>query len=428
MTLFPRSFVFPICAGLLCLDVASAQISADTAAAWSGGNGNWSDGTQWSTNPQFPENAFQSYSVSIDAGNVTLDRDINIDSLTLGSLSNGGLPTLDLGSGSLAVTNVTFTRGVILGGGNLSVNGPLFWSSMYMQGEGVVNALGGVLFVDNQPAPIGFGQLYGTLNCFGNSSVQIQSSYSENLEFGSQAQLNIMPGATFYGSRLTISGSDVFGIVNGVVANHGSVVIDDAGLNRGMYVFGTAFVNAGSLVISNSTLDVRSTADRPAFIQNSGRISLTNGTLAISGVALLNAGTLTGNGIITNIQSDATIAPTAAGFDFQQTPLTLLSNSVLIYDIQGFRSGVSCSRIVNVGTATLGGTLRITISGSAQKHIRPFTTLTILQANAIVGQFTNVLNGQRLLTADGRGSFLLTCDGAIVRLSNFKRHKAGGRL
>jgi hypothetical protein len=213
-----------------------------------------------------------------------------------------------------------------------------------------------------------------------------------------------------------------------VVANHGSVVIDDAGLNRGMYVFGTTFLNAGSLVIANSTLDVRSTADQPAFIQDSGRLTLTNGILAISGVARLNSGTLTGNGIITNIQSDANIAPTGEGFDFQQTPLTLLTNSVLTYDIQGLRSGVACPKIANVGTATLGGTLRITLSGSAQKHLRPFATLTILQANAIVGQFSNVVNGQRLITADGGGSFLVTYDSTTVRLSNFKRHKAAGRL
>ncbi len=70
------------------------------AASWMGNDGNWSDATQWSTNPNYPNNGTPSdttYDVSISSGAVNLDVGASVNSLTLsgGSLGGAGILTLD---------------------------------------------------------------------------------------------------------------------------------------------------------------------------------------------------------------------------------------------------------------------------------------------------------------------------------------------
>ena len=65
---------------------------------WLGGNGNWTNGAGWSSNPDFPNNTPSThYSVVINTGTVTLDTNITVSRflLTGGNLTGGNSLTID---------------------------------------------------------------------------------------------------------------------------------------------------------------------------------------------------------------------------------------------------------------------------------------------------------------------------------------------
>ena len=193
---------------------------------------------------------------------------------------NGQFTNCDLGSNAVTVSNLNLKMGTITGSGIITVNGPLEWNAGSMRGTGVTNAQNGVFF-NGLTGSAGFDTLDRTLNCYGSSSVQTTNAYMGNLRFGLNGALNIMPEASFNGSRLMISGSSTSGQTNGIVTNYGTLVIDNPGLNYGMAIFGTEFVNQGDIRITNSKLDVRSSGSQPAFVQNAGSLQLTNGSLCL---------------------------------------------------------------------------------------------------------------------------------------------------
>jgi hypothetical protein len=191
------------------------------------------------------------------------------------------------------------------------------------------------------------------------------------------------------------------------------LVIDNPGVNRGMSVSGTVFVNEGNIHITNSMLDVRGSAP---FVQNGGSVHLTNGKLA-SEPTTLNGGSLTGYGTIVNMVSNGLIAPSRRVMCLGT--LNLQANSVLAFTLGATFPDPPFGYITDVSTATLGGALQVTLINGYQSQIQPSDTFTVLSAQSIAGQFTNVASGGRLSTADGSGSFVVTYNGNQVVLSNF---------
>jgi hypothetical protein len=75
------------------------------AALWSGGAGNWSDASKWSTNPAYPNNgASKLYAATINNGTVTLDTDVKVNSIAVAKPA-----TLGLGSHWLAIETTDST-------------------------------------------------------------------------------------------------------------------------------------------------------------------------------------------------------------------------------------------------------------------------------------------------------------------------------
>jgi hypothetical protein len=112
------------------LALAAAQVMAARAGAaeitsdWSGNTGNWTDGTQWSTNPNYPNNetpASVEYDAEITAPGagaytVSLASTVTTDSLTLGSPNATLLQT----GGTLTTAAVNISAGTyFLSGGSL---------------------------------------------------------------------------------------------------------------------------------------------------------------------------------------------------------------------------------------------------------------------------------------------------------------------
>ena len=330
---------------------------------------------------------------------------------------NGQFANCDLGMNSLTVSNLNLRAGIMTGSGTVTVAGPLEWKGGQMSGAGTTNALSGVFFNELNSSS-GWDTLDRTMNCYGNSWVQIPpGSYHANLRFGTNAALNIMPGATFNGSRLGILGSSTSGQTNGTFTNYGTLVIDDSGLNRGMFVTGTSFVNQGTIQVTNSMLDARAAVGQPAFVQNAGSIKLANGKLH-SDISKINGGSLTGYGTVTSLVNNGVIAP--SGTLTVLGTLNLQSDSLLAYDLSWDNGALFHGYINGYSTVTLGGALQIALSGDAQSHILPSQTFTLVSSSlSILGQFTNVVSGGRLPTVDGGGSFIVTYAGGQVVLSNF---------
>ncbi len=334
-----------------------------------------------------------------------------ITSLGSALVVNGQFAMCDLGSNSVELNNLNLRMGRITGSGTITVAGPLEWNEGAMQGGGTIIAQNGVFF--NGLTSGAFGTLDRTLYCYGSSWVQSSQPYYGNLNFGLHANLNVMPGAAFNGSGLAISGSSTGGI-NGGFTNYGTLVVDDPG--RGMFVSGTAFINEGTIQITNSKLDPRREDGQPRFIQNAGSVQLRNGTLACDD-GIINGGSLGGFGTVWGLASNGLIAPSGGVLTFYH--LTLQSNSVLAYELNGTQPGISFGQVVTPSTAIIGGVLQVTLSTAFQSQVQPSDTFTILAAQSIAGHFTNVASGARLDTADGSGSFIVTYSGQQIILSNF---------
>jgi hypothetical protein len=331
----------------------------------------------------------------------------------------GQFATVDLGANTLTLPSLTLQLGALSGSGTLTVSGSLEWREGSMTGTGTTNANNGVFF-NGLTGNSQFDTLDRTLNCYGNSLVQTTNAYQGNLYFGLNAALNIMPGATFNGSRLAIQGSDYGGITFGSLRNYGTIVVDDSGLNRGMSAFGISFENDGTIQITNSSLDVRTTTGGPAINQDGcgSSIVLQNGSLRDT--LSINSGSLIGNGTVSSIISNGLIAPSGGNLNFLQGTLTLETDSLLSFVLDGTQPGVSYGQMTNISTGTLAGILEVTVTSSFRTQISSQYSFTVLSAGSLTGQFANVPSGSRLYTADGSGSLLVTYSGNTVTLSDFQ--------
>ncbi|MDQ6860453.1 MAG: PEP-CTERM sorting domain-containing protein, partial [Verrucomicrobiota bacterium] len=171
-----------------------------------------------------------------------------------------------------------------------------------------------------------------------------------------------------------------------------------------------SFTNAGVLEAANGgTLAV------PAgYTQTAGTTRLNNGTLtaSLSNIAqtvTISGGRLEGNGTVNaNVSNAGTIAPglLGAGHLTINGNVTLGSTSNIDIDIGGVTQGTQYDLLTQVGTValTLQGTLTLHLAnGFAPSGGQMFSILDSNQT--LLGAFSNVVNGARLTTADGLGSF-----------------------
>jgi len=406
-SLFPTSHIlryFVPC--LVVFSLSSVRTDAQSIfSTWVGPTGNWSDASLWSSNPEYPAG---NYSVTIDGGDVTLDLDVDIDELAL------GYPRLYLEGHSIEVNNtLTFMHAGVFGPGTINVNGELNWQllSVTTPERVTINARSGVLFSRSSGD---LGRFNGTLNCYGSSSAP--SGYG--LYLAQDAALNIMSGAEFNGSRMTLFASTDYGVIGGTLTNYGTLIVDDPGSGGRMRVTETRFVNQGDIEITGGSLDVTVANGIPPFEQKSGTIILTNG--ALSGPVQLNGGSLVGDGTVNAVENNGLIAPSGSGLNFLQNTLTLGTGSILSFECQSALTGISFPQISNVSLLSLGGSLQITVSSALQKSMNRRQVFTLVSAQTVTGSFNNVTNGGRLQTSDGRGSFVVTYNGTSLQLSKFK--------
>ncbi len=182
--------------------------------------------------------------------------------------------------------------------------------------------------------------------------------------------------------------------------------------------FGMAFTNAGSIAVHAGTLVFNDT-----FANTNGSISLTNNAALISASSIaLGTGSLAGSGSLTaqSVSAGGVISPGAPVGQLNITSdLTLLGTALATFEIGGRSQGVTYDFLSVSGNATLNGTLALTFANGFQSSVLNTDTFAILSAASLAGTFANVINGGRLATLDGAGSFQVNYSGVGVSLSNF---------
>jgi hypothetical protein len=173
---------------------------------------------------------------------------------------------------------------------------------------------------------------------------------------------------------------------------------------------------------------------------NDGRIGLiSDATMTVTGPFTQNASgeLLLGAFCTLNIQSGGTIAGSISGHGVINGDLQLqeaaspgsspgrlsINGSATLtpsatFDAELSGSAAGAFDVLNVsGPVTLDGTLAIILLNG----YRPATadTFTIVEAGAVNGRFSNAPHGQRLATADGYGSFLVSYSATGVALGAF---------
>lgn len=157
-----------------------------------------------------------------------------------------------------------------------------------------------------------------------------------------------------------------------------------------------------------------------------GNITLNHGTLDVTAAGYtLGAGrTLSGIGeVLGDLTVASTLSPGATGDTGRISitgGLTLASTSQLIFQIGGTGAGSSYDQIAVGGTLALGGGLTLSFTDNFQGNITATDTFDILTAGSTSGFFTGLANGGRILSEDGRGSFMITSTVSGVTLSDYQ--------
>lgn len=450
-------FLVPCLLAIALVELAPKNsAAADVSAAWLGGIGNWDDGTQWTTNPNYPNNGNGiTYNATIASGSATLDRDITLRRLffnggaltgsfdltlnkgltwTAGSLSSSGAINLSAGS-----TSTISSAGLILDGPTINNSGIVNQSASIESSGAIINNLAGatwsaqpdsrlgvggsaqVIFNNSgsfvvASAPAGFTEVAVGAVFNNTGSVTIQSSglgdNSLTLEGGGSASgsFNVEANAKLIFSPFAppptytlTSGATITGA--GATENYGPLFV------AGNTTISTSLLNQGSIVVqSGATLTLNGSFSQ--FL--SGGIHLNGGTITSTqtlGIGLNSS--LSGSGIV-NANVEFIRGNLLPGDVAAAGKLTINGNLFLDFDtftfmkIGGLTQGTQYDFIAVAGQVALDGILFLQMINGFESQLDASQTFILLTSNSLLtGEFANVANGERLLTLDGTGSFLV---------------------
>jgi fibronectin-binding autotransporter adhesin len=309
--------------------------------------------------------AFGANGIETDAANVTLDGTGTFKNTTAGSNANGlvNLNTIaSTGSLTLASSANFTTAGNFTNSGKLTVDpGSTFTVTGTLTNLSSGTLTGGTYTVG------------GTLQ-LASSNGSIQTNAANLTLTGTTYKIND-------GSNNALSGFDV---------NSGSLTLSAAAK---LTTASSTFTNSGTVNVGKgTTLTVGGTGN--SYVQSAGTTNV-DGTLVAGGTTGVNliGGTIQGAGTIhSNTSNDATMSAGDAGkaglLSITGT-YTQLSSGTLNANIGGTTVGTLYSQLKISGTASLGGTLAVTLINSFTPQIGQ--TFTVLSATGGLGgtQFSN---------------------------------------
>ncbi|MBL9146924.1 MAG: hypothetical protein JNM99_24790 [Verrucomicrobiaceae bacterium] len=315
---------------------------------------------------------------------------------TPGVINNSGTFNVT-GNGNFEITNANAGHAITnsgtwnsTGSGNSTIN-----TGIAFNNSGSVTVSGGRNFV-----VLGGGTHTGSFSVASGSTLSL---------IGSDTKLNS-------GSSITGAGNVVLGGGPGVTVNTGSTynTTGNTSLAGGNATFNTSATtgsftggnNQSHLTVSGATnkLKVNGT-----FTNNTQYTTLEGGAIIETTAFNLNGGELNGNGSINGpLTSNGTIAPGASPGQITVNGNTILgAGSILSFEI-GAGSPVTNYDVLTVnGTVMLDGELRLAMLSNFGS-INPVDTFSILTStSAISGLFANISPGQRLVSQDLLGSFIV---------------------
>lgn len=289
-----------VMAGVLFLTVVRSTFGQTTATWSSAGTGNWTDGTKWSTNPNYPNNDTppgSTYWANIAATGspyqISLSAPLNLVGATLSSPD----ATVNQSAGS-----VYFSNALNLNAGTWMVNGlSIAMSGTIHGGGGIISLSNGAMLALNDVtlgAPL---QTTGGIN--------LSYVYFHNLDFAGNTMtlVNGVLQASGSKSNETINGNGTILLAGGYLKpnSFGTLTI-----SQGISVLGTGAITTPDMLVNHGFIGGTSPGavmDLRQPYANDGTFAATNGgtlrlllddTTTQSGTVLLGAGstlTLTGN-------------------------------------------------------------------------------------------------------------------------------------
>jgi hypothetical protein len=324
---------------------------------------------------------------------------------------------------TLSINECTLA-GTLTGTDSFVITGPLTWSGGTLSTTGTTEAKGGMTIT-------GGGLGYGTLNNYGTGTL------SGSISVGNGAMINNLAGACF-----DIQGDVSLGYSGGAFAafNNAGVLLKSSG--TGVTHLQANVVNSGTVKVKSGTLDLASgaplgtvnsgnvmvaagaTLRSAPYVQNGGATTLSGGTLS-GGPFAFNAGVLSGSGTINaNITNGGQVIPGGTGAIGTLTingQYTQTTTGSLTIDLGGTTAGSQYNQLAVSGTATLGGTLNVSLINGFQPVLgNSFTALTFRSyanlpnsSGLVLGQGTNLSlafgsSSAVLEVGDPNGSILVT--------------------
>ncbi|MBL9215914.1 MAG: PEP-CTERM sorting domain-containing protein [Opitutaceae bacterium] len=348
----------------------------------------------------------------------------------------------------------TFLDGILVNyglvdvtGGTLNLNGGALnaGSTIRSSGSGVVQLTAGTLTasgaVNVQNFLLNGGQLAGTHTFLGTLSWL-------NGDLNSTGTTTIGAGST-----LTIAGTADHNFNGRAIVNDGAVVWTGGRLRSGSggtitnqgtwtdaadgYAFNNDYGGIGGTTFVNSATGVYNknggTTSVLVPFNNAGVVNVNSGTLAFSGgfantgtVAIAGGAILSSSGALTfgagsllrgggtlnapSLTTAGMVAPgttATAGLLTLGGNLSLQSTSQALFEIGGTTLGTQHDHLAVTGTLTLDGALSVRFIDGFDTAANFGMTFEIINAATLLGSFSNIANGSRLLTADGFGTFVV---------------------
>ena len=294
-------------------------------ATWTGGNGNWSNGSNWNINPNFPNNGQPTGSDRYDA-----------------TLANGSTITLDI---PITIEKFTLSNGSLAGANVLTLNDLFTWSGGALAGGVTVTANGGLL-ANSGPVLL-------------NAST-LNNAAGQTATLTGPGQIGFLNGAIFdnAGTFLAQNNLQLFNGGGGGVFNNSGTFTRSAGTGVFSIATGIVFNNTGTLNVQAGTLNLAggdNGTTTGAFSISSGALLRFGSSFNLAAASSVNgAGGVEVNGGLVNINGGYGIAATGttsliggSGLNFN-VPLTFAN----LFTLTGGES------------VTLGGSANIIFNGA----------------------------------------------------------------
>ncbi len=275
--------------------------TCDTAT-WNGSTGAWGDAARWDTNPTIPNNTSVDYDVVINDGTLTLDQNITVEQVDLG--------TSPTGQATLQIYNQTLDADRVSIGRSAGTNG----QAVELDGTGTLNARNYLTVGDegdgsltlNSQSHVTAGALYVGRHAGSTGTLTLSSSTStldvhSDFVIGSKGNgtLRVENGATFTSAAKVFIGRSVGGHGEVIVTGAGSLMDAPGGFSLGQGGNATVTVeNGGALHTdgnlnmaasggSNVNLNVRGST---GSVSSDGWLVMTGGQIAVEDGASLMTG------------------------------------------------------------------------------------------------------------------------------------------